>query len=261
MTAIKRKEKKSLFYLIAIAIMVAIMGISCSGSPTDPANLSEDGGGTGTGSGGSGASTSGYNVDVVYQEVKDALINQGIDVTKAQESQLDTIWKALANGLYVTSANAYSDANGLKNGVYFYFDQNGNMLYGNPNAAPQDKNKIVKVFQKAVLVKVNGGYTIGGLYKVGNLNFAGVPSQGVKTMIQDNRIGITLNEGDYEIVFVNTQSSHNGGYAYALYGSSSSTKNEDFSQVVKPEDYTGRLQLYNGIGKFGGYYRYARFYR
>ena len=37
----KRKEKKGLFYLIGIAIMVAIMGISCSESPTAPANFSE----------------------------------------------------------------------------------------------------------------------------------------------------------------------------------------------------------------------------
>lgn len=38
----KRKEKKHLFYLIAIAIMVAIMGISCS-SPAKPlANFSDE---------------------------------------------------------------------------------------------------------------------------------------------------------------------------------------------------------------------------
>ena len=38
---IKRKEKKGLFYLIGIAIMVAIMGISCSAKATAPADFSE----------------------------------------------------------------------------------------------------------------------------------------------------------------------------------------------------------------------------
>ena len=37
----KRKEKKGLFYLIGIAIMVAIMGISCSANATAPADFSE----------------------------------------------------------------------------------------------------------------------------------------------------------------------------------------------------------------------------
>ncbi len=37
----KRKEKKGLFYLIGIAIMVAIMGISCSAKATAPADFSD----------------------------------------------------------------------------------------------------------------------------------------------------------------------------------------------------------------------------
>lgn len=36
-----KEKRKGLFYLIAIAVMVAITGISCSESPTAPANLSE----------------------------------------------------------------------------------------------------------------------------------------------------------------------------------------------------------------------------
>ena len=36
-------EKKDLFYLMAIAVMVAIIGISCSASPTESASLSESG--------------------------------------------------------------------------------------------------------------------------------------------------------------------------------------------------------------------------
>ncbi len=271
MTTIKRKEKKGLFYLIAIAIMVAIMGISCSESPTTPANLSESGTGGGTDGGGAGigggtGTDGGYKVDVIYQEVAESLKNnQGIDINNAKESDLDNIWKALVNDgnkqLYVTSSQVCKGVDSLKrgeNGVYFSFDREGNMIYYNPNMNPGDINKKIKVFQKAVLVKVNGGYVIGGLYKVGNLNFAGIPQPGVKRMIQDQHIGFTLTEGDYEVVFVNPQiAAYAGGKSYGLYGSSSSTKNEDFSQVVKLEDYTGQLQLRNGIGNS----IFSRFYR
>lgn len=263
MTAI-RKEKKSLFYLIAIAIMVAIMGISCSESPTDPANLSEDGGGIGTGSGGSGAS-SGYNVDVVYPEVKDTLLSQGIDVTKAQESQLDTIWKALANeNLLVTSeyVDSVNSAASAKNKNYFYFDSKGDMVYGpSPYANQSDKGKAIKVFQKAVLVKVNGGYTIGGLYKVANIDNIGSIKQNKDTVIRHQKIGFNTTVGNFEVVYIDTQTKYKDGYAYILMG------NDTESTVDKTKDDFGIIvdnsilkQTLNGINNTKSQYK-ARFYR
>ena len=244
MTAIKRKEKKGLFYLIAIAIMVAIMGISCSESPTTPANLSESGTGGGTDGGGAGigggtGTDGGYKVDVIYPEVAENLKSQGIDINNAKESDLDTIWKALAVRLTV---NLQGDGNS------FYFDNNGNMVYNpSPTADSRDKGKPIKVFQKAVLVNGNNGYIIGGLYKVANIDNIDSIKQAKDTLIRHRRIGFNATEGNYEVVYINNSKE------YALIGNNpESTKNyskDDFG--ITPDSYTSILkQRLNGI--YGG---------
>ena len=270
MTAIKRKEKKGLFYLIAIAIMVAIMGISCSESPTTPANLSESGTGGGTDGGGAGigggtGTDGGYKVDVIYPDVAESLKNnQGIDINNAKESDLDTIWKALANErLVVTFEDAkvrtVSDA---KNKNYFSFDAKGNMVSKFPGA----ENKIIKEFQKAVLVNGNNGYIIGGLYKVADITTGSdTIVQSAETIIKRRKIGFDTNTGNYEVVYINPQR-YEGGHGYALKGSYSDTKNyskDDFG--ITPDGYSTILKdSLNGLNPYANpsYNRtYSRFYR
>ena len=246
MTAIKRKEKKGLFYLIAIAIMVAIMGISCSESPTTPANLSESGTGGGTDGGGAGigggtGTDGGYKVDVIYPEVAESLKNQGIDINNAKESDLDTIWKALAVRLTVNIEGE---------GASFYFANNGDMAYKVPSWGNQDDDgKEIKIFQKAVLVNGNNGYIIGGLYKVANINAIDSMKYSKDTLIRHRKIGFNITEGNYEVVYINNSKE------YALIGNNpESTKNyskDDFG--ITPDSYTSILkQRLNGIGGLGG---------
>lgn len=271
MTAIKRKEKKSLFYLIAIAIMVAIMSIACSNSPVNPSEdepIESGTGGAPGGSGPGGSSSSVYNVNVIYPEVKAALLSQGIDVANATAEQLDTIWKTLANDgskqLYVTSEDV--DSSSIKTKNHFYFDNNsGNMVYGPSSTAnPGDKGKPIKLFQKAVLVEVNGSYVIGGLYKVANIDDIGSIKGGKDTIIRHAKIGFNTTAGNFEVVYINPNSQHKGGYGFSLIGndetSTASKTKDDFGIVINSSGDSILKQNLDGINNPKSNYK-SRCYR
>ena len=194
-----------------------------------------------------------YDVGVVYPEINGALI-----------SQLDKIWKNFVNDgdkrLYVTTTSA-TTADNVKtySHSYFTFNSDGNMVLGDMNHVnPADRGKVIKTFVKAVTVKVNGGYVIGGLYKINDFKLSSI--QDLKTAIVDSKVAFSLNAGNYEIVYVNPASSYKGGYGYSIIGSYSSTKDLDVSNFIKPEDYSDKLpNTINGLNPKS--YNYTRVYR
>ena len=244
-------KRKGLLSLMAIVIMIAIMSVACKKKVTQPTGFSVSGGvaveepiekpeGT-------------YDVGVVYPEVDETLI-----------SQLDKVWKNFVNDgnkkLYVTTASA-TTADNVKTYAhsYFTFNSDGNMVFGYMNHVnPVDRGKVIKTFVKAVIVKVNGGYVIGGLYRVNDFKLASI--QDLKAAIVDRKVALSLNAGNYEIVYVNPANSYKGGYGYSIIGSYSSTKDLDVSNLVKPEDYSAKLpNTINGLNPQS--YNYTRVYR
>ena len=243
-------KRKGLLFFVAIAVMVAMMSVACKNKATRPSFTAEKG----TEEIGSGENADGtYDVGVVYLEIEDTLI-----------SQLDKVWKNFVNDgnkkLYVTTTSA-TTADNVKtySHSYFTFNSDGNMVFGDMHHVnPADRGKVIKTFVKAVIVKVNGGYVVGGLYKVNDFKLASI--QDLKAAIVDRKVALSLNAGNYEIVYVNPASSYKGGYGYSVIGSYSSTKDLDVSNFVKPEDYSDKLpNTINGLNPKS--YNYTRVYR
>ena len=243
-------KRKGLLFFVAIAVMVAMMSVACKNKATRPSFTVEKG----TEEIGSGENADGtYDVGVVYLEIEDTLI-----------SQLDKVWKNFVNDgnkkLYVTTTSA-TTADNVKtySHSYFTFNSDGNMVFGDMHHVnPADRGKVIKTFVKAVIVKVNGGYVVGGLYKVNDFKLASI--QDLKAAIVDRKVALSLNAGNYEIVYVNPASSYKGGYGYSVIGSYSSTKDLDVSNFVKPEDYSDKLpNTINGLNPKS--YNYTRVYR
>ena len=242
-------KRNNLLFLMAIVVMVAIMSVACKKKVTQPADFSvavEEvvGGENAEGT---------YDVDVIYPEINDTLI-----------SELDKTWKNFVNDgnkkLYVTTASA-TTADNVKtyNHTYFTFDADGNMVFGYMNHVnPVDRGKVIKTFVKAVVVKVDGGYVVGGLYKVNDFKLASIKD--LKAAVVDRKVALSLNGGNYEIIYVNPANSYKGGYEYSIIGSYSSTKDLDVSSIVKPEDYNDKLpNKINGLNP--RIYNYTRVYR
>ena len=243
-------KRKGLLFFVAIAVMVAMMSVACKNKATRPSFTAEKG----TEEIGSGENADGtYDVGVVYLEIEDTLI-----------SQLDKVWKNFVNDgnkkLYVTTTSA-TTADNVKtySHSYFTFNSDGNMVFGDMHHVnPADRGKVIKTFVKAVIVKVNGGYVVGGLYKVNDFKLASI--QDLKAAIVDRKVALSLNAGNYEIVYVNPASSYKGGYGYSVIGSYSSTKDLDVSNFIKPEDYSDKLpNTINGLNPKS--YNYTRVYR
>lgn len=123
---------------------------------------------------------------------------------------------------------------------------------------PVDRGKVIKTFVKAVVVKVDGGYVVGGLYKVNDFKLASIKD--LKAAVVDRKVALSLNCGNYEIIYVNPANSYKGGYEYSIIVSYSSSKDLDVSNILKPEDYNDKLyNKVNGLNPQN--YNYTRVYR
>lgn len=133
------------------------------------------------------------------------------------------------------------------------------MVFGYMNHVnPVDRGKVIKTFVKAVVVKVDGGYVVGGLYKVNDFKLASIKD--LKAAVVDRKVALSLNGGNYEIIYVNPANSYKGGYEYSIIVNYSSTKDLDVSNIVKPEDYVDKLpNKINGLNTQN--YNYTRVYR
>lgn len=262
--------------------MVAIMGISCSNKrPTGMNDFAEVGPEDAVGSGENPTDHT-FDIGVIYPEVKDALQNDGIDITKVSTNEnngtnLTKIWRKLLDDgnkkLYVTfQQNATVD--NLKTKPYFEFNDKGNMIYKGGDTDQYD-NTTIKEFVKGVIVKItnyNGsknGYVIGGLYKTEDANNSSKSS--IYNAIKHYFIGNNVDDGNYEVVYIHPQYSANNqyhdknydtvGFSYAFYGGDNNTKTKatEFEKAIIPEDYK---LLNNGrIGVRDHNTHKARFYR
>lgn len=133
------------------------------------------------------------------------------------------------------------------------------MVFGYMNHVnPVDRGKVIKTFVKAVVVKVDGGYVVGGLYKVNDFKLASIKD--LKAAVVDRKVALSLNCGNYEIIYVNPANSYKGGYEYSIIVSYSSSKDLDVSNILKPEDYNDKLyNKVNGLNPQN--YNYTRVYR
>ncbi len=288
------KENKSLLYIISVAIMSAIMGVSCLYKLTEINNFAEIGpedavgnGPNASGSSGIGRETT-FNIGVIYPDVEKALKTEGIDITKVSTNDngtnLTKIWKKLLNHngkkLYVTFHKVNNGNNitvdNFKNLSYFDFDASGNMIYRSSDAA---NGNMVKEFVKGVIVKIdkyNGkkdGYVIGGLYKTKNAQ-ANIGGTQLSQIILNYKIGYNVPDGNYEIVYIHPQYSFNNsynnnnyntaGFSYAFYGSYNDTKakSTQFEKAIIPEDYKPLYYIIkNSVGIVDSNMYPIRFYR
>lgn len=285
------EEKKNLFYLIFVAIMSAIVAISCFNQFRGMNSFSEFGPEDAVGSGpntplGYGKETT-FDIGVIYPEVKSALKSE-VDISKVSTNNngtdLTKIWKKLLSygdkKLYVT-VHSFNNSNddvtvdNFKNLSYFDFDSSGNMVYRNNK--DDVKGVIVKEFVKGVIVKISGyngnkdGYVIGGLYKTKNVASTSGGIQ-LQQMILNYKIGFNAQEGSYEIIYIHPQYSFNNqysnnnnyntvGFSYAFYGSYNSSSSENkFESAIVPEDY---INLYYNMQHSIGvtFTTKTRFYR
>lgn len=285
------EEKKNLFYLIFVAIMSAIVAISCFNQFRGMNSFSEFGPEDAVGSGpntplGYGKETT-FDIGVIYPEVKSALKSE-VDISKVSTNNnginLTKIWKKLLSygdkKLYVT-VHSFNNSNddvtvdNFKNLSYFDFDSSGNMVYRNNK--DDVKGVIVKEFVKGVIVKISGyngnkdGYVIGGLYKTKNVASTSGGIQ-LQQMILNYKIGFNAQEGSYEIIYIHPQYSFNNqysnnnnyntvGFSYAFYGSYNSSLSENkFESAIVPEDY---INLYYNMQHSIGvtFTTKTRFYR